>query len=100
MGALGFGVGMRAGGARPFDPRALFAGGAPGGWWDAGDGGTLFADAMGGVPAMVDGPVGRVGDGSGRGNALTQGAAASRPTLRHDPNGRAFLAFALYSTSR
>lgn len=93
MGAIGFGVGMRPASAPRFDPRALFAGGAPGGWWDAGDPATLFADAAGTIPAAVDGPVGRMADRSGRGNAVAQGAAASRPMLRRDANGRTHLAF-------
>lgn len=95
MNALGFDVGMRAAAAavRAFDPAMLFAGGAPGGWWEPGDGATLFADADGTTPAATDGPVGRMLDKSGRGNAVTQGAAASRPILRRDANGRGYLAF-------
>lgn len=98
MGALGFSLGVRARGSRilnsgAFDPRSLFADGAPGAWYDPGDPATLFQDADGTIAGVPDAPVGRMLDRSGRGNAVTQGAAASRPLLKRDPDGRRYLLF-------
>ena len=93
MDALGFAIDVSPDRRRGFDPAALFAGGAGGIWIDPSDPRTMFEDAAGTIPAAVDGPVGRIADKSGRGNHATQSLAASRPTLRRDPDGRHALEF-------
>lgn len=65
-----------------YSPATLFAAGEEGAWYDPSDLDTLWQDAAGTTPAIVDGPVGRMDDKSGRGNHLTQTIAAARPTLR------------------
>lgn len=79
--------------ARPFDPRALFAGGMQGIWIDPSEEAAVFADAAGTVRARVGDPVGRIADRSGRGNDAVQGVAAFRPMLRADAQGRRYLEF-------
>ena len=108
MRAMGFSLGVTGGSragpfvaspppppspAPSFDPRQLFANGEVGALYDAGDMASLFGDAAGTVAGAVDAPVGRMMDRSGRDNALAQPAAAARPMLRRDANGRAYLAF-------
>ena len=66
---------------------AMFSRGEPGAWYDPSDLSTVFQDAAGTVPAyqpgqgLVDPPVGRILDKSGRGNHATQVTTTSRPTL-------------------
>lgn len=88
---LGVGIALRP--RRAFDPRALLVGAAAGIWIDPADPGSLFQDAGGTVPAVVDGPVGLIRDRSGRGNHATQGVDAFRPTLRRDADGRHAIEF-------
>jgi hypothetical protein len=91
---LGFGFGFaarRRGG--PFHPAQLFAAGEQGLWFDPSEPGTLFEDSAGTIAAVVDGPVGRIADKSGRGNHAVQANAASRPLLRQDGDGRRYLEF-------
>ena len=88
---LGFRLGARA--RRRFSPRALFAGGEQGAWFDPSDLGSLFQDVAATVPAAVGAPVARINDKSGRGNHAGQPAAAARPVLRQDGGGRYYLEF-------
>jgi hypothetical protein len=90
---LGLGLRLGAAARRRFSPRALFANGEQGAWYDPSDLGTLFQDVAGTLPAVLGGPVGRINDKSGRGNHAGQGGAALRPTLRQDGNGRYYLEF-------
>lgn len=78
---------------RRFDPGALLGGGAPAIWIDPADMASMFQDAGGSVPAVVNGPVGLIRDRSGRGNHATQSVDASRPTLRREEDGRHALEF-------
>ena len=90
-----FGVGLRlgAGARRRFSPRALFAGGEVGAWFDPSDLSSLFGDLAGAVPAAVGAPVARINDKSGRGFHAGQATAAARPVLRQDGGGRFYLEF-------
>lgn len=88
--ALGPGRGQRRAG---FSPRALFANGEQGAWFDPSDLASMFQDTAGTVPAAVGAPVARINDKSGRGNHAGQVNAAARPLLRQDPGGRLYLEF-------
>jgi hypothetical protein len=76
-----------------FSPRALFAKGEAGAWYDPADPSSMFQDAAGTVAAAVDAPVGLIRDKSGRGNHASQSTAAARPVLRKDAAGRHYLEF-------
>lgn len=92
---LGLGVSLtRAAidGAR-FDPRTLFADGVAGGLYDPSDLASMAATSDGTVAATIDAPVGLIRDQSPRGNHLMQTAAAARPVLRRDSDGRHYLEF-------
>ncbi len=91
MGAVDLGMRLRQRGS--FSPRMLFAKGEGGVWYDPSDRASMFQDSAGTLPAVVDGPVGRINDKSGRGNHATQGVAGSRPTLRSEGGGRLYLEF-------
>lgn len=71
--------------------RALFSASEQGTWFDPSDLSTLFSDSAGTTAAVVDGPVGKMLDKSGRGNHATQATAGSRPTLKVDANGYYYL---------
>jgi len=67
---------------RAFSPLSLFAGGAPGAWYDPSDLTTLFQDSAGTTPVTaVEQPVGRMLDKSGNNNHAFQATSASRPVL-------------------
>lgn len=91
MFGLGFRLGARV--RRRFSPRALFANGELGAWFDPSDLSTMFQDVAATIPAAVGAPVGRIDDRSGRGNHAGQPAAAARPVLRQDGQGRYYLEF-------
>jgi hypothetical protein len=90
---LGFGLSITPRWAPWTGPASLFASGEQGGWYDPSDLSSMFQDSAGTTPAAVGQPVGLIRDGSGRGNDLTQPAAASRPVLRQDAGGRHYLEF-------
>jgi hypothetical protein len=90
---LGLGFRTGAGARRRFSPRALFANGEQGAWFDPSDLSTMFQDLAGTVPAALGTPVTRINDKSGRGNHAGQTAAAGRPMLRQDAGGRFYLEF-------
>ncbi len=66
-----------------FSPASLFAAGEQGTWYDPSDLATLFEDSAGTipVPSVLERPVGRILDKSGRGNHAFQTSNPSRPTL-------------------
>ena len=68
-----------AGGA--FTPLSLFADGSQGAWYDNSNMSTLFQDSAGTTPAVLESPVGKQLDLSGRGNHRSQATSANRPTL-------------------
>lgn len=74
-----------------FSPTALFASGESGAWYDTSDLSTMFIDEAGTTPAVVDQPVGRINDKSGRGNHATQATTAAKPILRQDGSGFYYL---------
>lgn len=74
-----------------FDPAVLFEGGQEGVWLDFSDITTMFQDSAGTVAAVVDQPVGRVADKSGRGHHATSSGSA-RPILRQT-SGKYWLDF-------
>jgi hypothetical protein len=76
-----------------FSPRALFANGEQGAWYDPSDLASMFQDTAASVPAAVGAAVARINDRSGRGNHAGQPAAAARPVLRRDAGGRLYLDF-------
>jgi len=78
---------------RAFSPAALFAAGEIGLWYDPSDLASVFQDAVGAVPGVIDAPVGLVRDKSGRGNHATQPNDAQRPVLRQTADGRSYLDF-------
>lgn len=65
----------------PFDPRALFAGGVQGVWYDYQDAATRFQDSAGTTLAGSGDPNGRINDKSGNGNHATQSVSGSRPAV-------------------
>ena len=65
-----------------FSPLSLFSAGEQGAWYDPSDLSTLFSDSAGTTPAVVDGPVGKMLDKSGRGTHRTQATTAQTPILR------------------
>lgn len=90
---LGLGFSAGAGARRRFSPRALFANGDQGAWYDPSDLSTMFQDLAAAVPAAVGAPVARINDKSGRGNNAGQATASARPVLRQDAGGRFYLEF-------
>lgn len=66
----------------PFSPADLFLSSEQGAWYDPSDLSTMWSDTAGTVPAVIDGPVARIDDKSGRGNFLIQATAAAQPILR------------------
>ena len=83
-----------AGGAAAFSPASLFASGEQGAWYDPSDFSTMFQDSAGTIPVTAAGQsVGRILDKSWRGNHATQAAAAKKPLLQQDGNGKYYLAF-------
>lgn len=65
-----------------FSPRALFAGGEQGAWYDPSDFSTMFQDSAGSTPVTaVEQPVGLIRDKSGRNNHASQATSTSRPVL-------------------
>jgi len=74
------------GGAVPFTPASLFAGGIAGAWYGPSDLSTLFQDSAGTTPVTAAGqPVGLMLDKSGNGNHASQATAAARPTYQTGP---------------
>jgi len=81
-----FGQRRVGGGAVPFSPASLFAGGIAGAWYGPSDLSTLFQDSAGTTPVTTAGqPVGLMLDNSGNGNHATQATAAARPTYQTGP---------------
>ena len=77
-----------------WSPRALFANGEQGAWYDPSDLSTLYQDSAGTTPVTAVGqPVGLMLDKSGRGNHAGQPTATARPTLQQDANGKYYLDF-------
>jgi hypothetical protein len=65
-----------------YSPSYLFAAGEQGVWYDPSDFSTMFQDASGTIPVtVIEQPVGRILDKSGRGNHASQVTSASRPIL-------------------
>ena len=82
-----FGQRRVGGGAVPFSPASLFAGGIAGAWYDPSDLSTLFQDSAGSTPVTASGqPVGLMLDKSGRANHATQATAAARPIYQTAPD--------------
>lgn len=73
-----------------FNPRNLFAANEPG-YLLINDITTMFQDAGGLTPAVIDGPVGLWLDQSGNGFHFNQSDNALRPILRQDESGRLYL---------
>jgi hypothetical protein len=74
------------GGAVPFTPASLFAGGIAGAWYGPSDLSTLFQDSAGTTPVTTAGqPVGLMLDNSGNGNHAAQATAARRLTYQTSP---------------
>lgn len=75
----------RAGkGVASFTPKALFANGEQGAWYDPSDLTSLFQDSAGTTPVTAAGqPVGLMRDKSGLNNHARQATAGSRPILRN-----------------
>ena len=71
----------RSAGGAAFSPASLFATGSQGAWYDNSNMSTLFQDAAGTTPAVLESPVGKQLDLSGRGNHRSQATSANRPTL-------------------
>ena len=70
---------------RLWSPKALFADGAQGAWYDPSNPTSLFQDVGGTVPVTSDGdPVALIQDLSGNGNHAVQDVAPARPTWRTD----------------
>jgi len=76
-----------------WSPRSLFAAGEQGVWYDPSDLSTMFEDSAGTTSAVLDGPVGKILDKSGRGNHATQATSTKRPILKQDANGKYYLLF-------
>ena len=82
-----FGQRRVGGGAVPFSPASLFAGGIAGAWYGPSDLSTLFQDSAGTTPVTTAGqPVGLMLDKSGNGNHATQAIAAARPIYQTSPD--------------
>lgn len=81
------------GARRGFSPRALFAAGERGAIYDVSDISSMSQDTAGNTPAVVDQPVGRIADKSGRNNHATQSNASFKPVLKLDGNGKYYLLF-------
>lgn len=76
-----------------WSPRALFANGEQGAWYDPSDLSTLYQDSAGTTPVTAVGqPVGLMLDKSGRGNHAKQTTDTARPTLQL-ASGRYYLQF-------
>jgi len=60
---------------------SLFADGTPGVFYDDSNMSTLFQDSAGTTPAVLESPVGKQLDLSGRGNHRSQATSANRPLL-------------------
>ena len=76
-----------------FSPASLFAGGIAGAWYDPSDLTTLFQDSAGTTPVTASGqPVGKMLDKSGNGNHATQATSSKRPTYMSG-SGLHWLAF-------
>lgn len=70
---------------RLWSPKALFADGSQGAWYDPSNSSSLFQDVGGTVPVTSDGdPVALIQDLSGNGNHSVQNVAPARPTWRTD----------------
>ena len=67
--------------ATTFTPLSLFADGSQGAWYDNSNMSTLFQDSAGTTPAVLESPVGKQLDLSGRGNHRSQATSANRPLL-------------------
>ena len=81
------------GGAVPFTPASLFAGGIAGAWYGPSDLSTLFQDSAGTTPVTAAGqPVGLMLDKSGNDNHAAQAISAKRPTYT-EGSGLSWLAF-------
>lgn len=76
-----------------FTPMVAFSAGEDGCWLDPSDPGSMFEDAAGTIPALVDGRVGRIEDKSGNGNHAVQNSPWARPILRLDSTSRPYLEF-------
>lgn len=66
---------------RAFSPASLYSDGSQGAWYDNSNMSTLFQDAAGTTPAVLESPVGKQLDLSGRGNHRSQATSANRPLL-------------------
>jgi hypothetical protein len=78
--------------ANTFSLRAALFAGTQGVWYDPSDLSTVFQDAAGTIPGVVDQPVGLILDTSGNGNHALQAVSGDRPTLRSS-NGLYWLEF-------
>lgn len=74
-----------------FNVLSLFANGEQGCWLDFSDTSTLFQDSAGTIPAVLNSPVGKILDKSGRGNHFIQATAPARPILKQDAAGLYYL---------
>lgn len=78
---------------RLWSPKALFADGAHGAWYDPSDVSTLFQVSEGTIPVTSPGqPVGRMLDKSPNGHHAVQTSSTARPIYRHE-NGLYWLEF-------
>ena len=71
----------RSAGGAAFTPLSLFADGSQGAWYDNSNMSTLFQDSAGTTAAVLESPVGKQLDLSGRGNHRSQATSANRPLL-------------------
>jgi hypothetical protein len=78
--------------ANTFSLRSALFAGTQGVWYDPSDLSTVFQDAAGTIPGVVDQPVGLILDTSGNGNHALQAVSGDRPTLRSS-NGLYWLEF-------
>jgi hypothetical protein len=78
--------------SRGFWPGMLFASGEQG-FLFINDISTMYQDSAGTTPAVLEQPVGKWLDQSGRGNHATQPTSANRPTLKQDAKGNYYVHF-------
>ena len=69
-------------GARRWTPARLFSAGQAGIWYQPSDPTTVYQDSAATTAGVIDSPVGKRLDKSGRGNHAVQATAAARPTWK------------------